>query len=89
MSATEKTGMVTEINPAELSGMTRKVNEGLMVKFINDNLLSGGAALDVRRSIVLYDGDWMFMHALAELPDETMLKRLYAEAGVRYWGIGV
>ena len=81
---------VEEINPqVDLSPMMRETNKGMMVRFINDNLLSGGAALDVRRSVVLYDEYKMFKHAMAELPNELVLKALREQAGVHYWSRGV
>ncbi|OUS97435.1 hypothetical protein [Rhodococcus sp. NCIMB 12038] len=68
--------------------MQRKINKGLMVAFINADLLNR-ANLDVRKSIVLYDADGDFRYALSEMPDETILAKLKTEASVAYWSKGI
>jgi hypothetical protein len=78
---------ITEIDPRDLDPMIRRVNRGLMVKFINDDLLAR-AALDVRTSIVLYDGAEVFAWAVPTLPDVALLARLYASSAIRYWSKG-
>lgn len=68
--------------------MHRELNEGLMIAFINADLLNR-AGLDVRKAIVLYDKDGDFRYALPEMPDETIQSRLMTEAGIAYWSKGV
>ena len=40
--------------------------------------------INVRRSVVLYDADKDFVHAMDEVPDEDLLHRLYEATPVRY-----
>ncbi|MET3959854.1 hypothetical protein ABIE52_006789 [Rhodococcus sp. OAS809] len=68
--------------------MHREMNKGLMVAFINADLLER-AALDVRTSIVLYDADGDFLYAVPELPDEKLMASLEARAGVTFWSKGI
>lgn len=68
--------------------MERKINEGLMVAFINADLVNR-ANLDVRKSIVLYDADGDFRYALSEMPDDSIMSRLKEEAGIAYWSKGI
>lgn len=76
-----------ELNPNELSPMLREFNEGLMVRFINADLIAR-AGLDVKGSIVLYDEDQMFTYATAELPSEDQLQALHEKSGIHYWSKG-
>jgi hypothetical protein len=79
---------VQEIDPNELIPLQREWNRGLAVKFINDHLLDGGASLDVRTSIALYDGDRDFRYLVPQLPDEATLQRLFDQTNVRFWSKG-
>lgn len=80
---------LTEIDPAaELSEMQRLGNRELMVFFINYDLINR-AALDVRKSYVLYDGDKGFMYAVSDLPDDEMMRSLRATTAIRYWSKGI
>ena len=79
---------VTEIRPRDLDPMIRTANRGLMVMFINRNLL-GRADLDVRHSIVFYDEHRMFEAAVATLPEAATLQALYERTAVRYWSRGM
>lgn len=79
---------VTKIEASDLDPMIREVNKGLMVAWINRELLDR-ASHDVRKSIVLLDGDKTFVHAVMELPDEATLQRLYDDTVVEFWSVGV
>lgn len=68
--------------------MVREANRGLMVMFINHNLLER-ANLDVRTSIVFYDDRHMFEYAMAEMPDEDTQRKLLAHTTICYWAKGV
>lgn len=78
---------VTEISVDELPEMQRDVNRGLMVHFINADLLNR-ASLDVQRSIVFYDASKIFAYATDSLPDNATLQRLAATTSVRFWSRG-
>jgi hypothetical protein len=41
------------------------------------------------KAIYLYTADGRFVYALNERPSNRMLRRLYEQAGVLYWSIGV
>ncbi|AAN02103.1 gp49 [Mycobacterium phage Barnyard] len=71
--------------------MHRELNKGLMVRWINGDLIER-ANHDVRKSIVLYDDDQTFVGALPAvlgpvLTDELQDK-LYS-VGVRYYSNGI
>lgn len=68
--------------------MRREMNKGLMVRFINAELLDR-CHLDIRHSFVFYDDAGLFEYALPELPDDAMLQRLYDKTNVRYWTKGI
>jgi len=75
--------------------MRSTVNRGLMVSWINADLIER-ASCDVRRSIVLYDADGMFVHALdAGIGHSYFAEILHTmadgleNAGVTSWSIGV
>jgi len=78
---------VTEIAVTDLSAMQREVNEGLMVHFINNDLVNR-ASLDVRTSIVFYDSDKVFKYATESLPDPETLQRLAESSSIRFWSSG-
>ena len=86
---TTSTPTVLEL-PAALEGdpMRLEINRGLMVRFINADLLNR-ASLDVRHSIVLYDADGLFEYAMAELPAAVVLAELYHRTSVRFWSRGI
>lgn len=84
MSDTAVIEKITTTDP-----MLRTVNRGLMIQWINADLMSR-AGHDIDRSRVFYDADKMF--AFAVLRGETvglkMAEELYTH-GVRYWSEGV
>lgn len=86
MSETATT--VTKIDAADLDPMRREVNHGLMVQFINRELLDR-AHLDVRKSVVLYDDDKLFVAATDNALDEGILQKLFDTTSVRFWSVGV
>ena len=65
-----------------------RCEEKLMVAFINADLPSR-VGLDARKSIVLYDRNFIFNYALDGLPNERILRTLYHQTPVRYWSKGV
>lgn len=79
---------VEQFDPAELDPLRRRANRDLMVAWINADLFNR-AHLDVRKSVVLYDSDKLFEYALADVPDEHMLRQLRELTPVRYWAHGV
>ena len=79
--------MITQLNPRNLGPTVRATNERLMVAFIDADLPSR-VGLDARKSIVLYDQNFLFNYALATLPKRT-LRKLYHQTPVRYWSKGV
>jgi hypothetical protein len=75
--------------PADMRDpMRREINQGLMVRFINNDLLNN-ASLDVRKSIVLYDDAGVFEFAVSNMPNAELLQRLYDGTNVRYWSKGI
>lgn len=71
--------------------MLRQINKGLMVRWINRDLMNR-AANDVRSSMVLYDADRMFVGALPpEVTDAFVAKiaGLLRESGVRFYSRGI
>lgn len=79
---------ITEVDPATLDLLTREANKGLMVAFINADLLKR-ADLDIEDSIVFYDEQMMFEFAVPALPPKPYMDRLYRETPVRYWSRGI
>ena len=71
--------------------MQKEMNKQLMIRFINNNLLSGGASLDVRTSHVYYDEDKDFVYALnRELADfEIDLLTNSGLAPIKFWSKGI
>lgn len=71
--------------------MLREVNQGLMVTWINADLLNR-ANHDVRKSVVLYDEDKMFVAAMpavmGPVPNPGLSAKLY-EVGVRFYSRGI
>ncbi|ORW08071.1 MULTISPECIES: hypothetical protein [Mycolicibacter] len=78
---------IQQLDPQQIDAMRREINHGLMVTFINAELLER-ASLDVGRSVVFYDADHGFLYAVAELPDTGMLQRLYDNTSIRFWSYG-
>lgn len=78
---------VVELDLSEVSPMQREVNKGLMVAWINADLINR-AQHDVRKSIVLYDADKDFVYAVDKVPDDATFQRLH-KAGVRFYSTGV
>ena len=71
--------------------MQKEMNKQLMIRFINNNLLTGGASLDVRKSHVYYDEDKDFVYAvngpLAELEVDLLTNSGYAP--IKFWSKGI
>jgi hypothetical protein len=67
----------------------RATNERLMMAFVQADLPRGRVGLDARKSIVLYDRNYVFNYALDKLPNERTLRKLYRQTPVRYWSKGV
>jgi hypothetical protein len=80
--------LIPELNLDTVDLLVREANRGLMVMFINHNLLER-ANLDVRYSVVFYDDRHMFEYAMAEMPDEETQRKLLDHTTVRYWAKGV
>ena len=78
---------VTKIDPVDLSLLQREMNKSLMVAWINADLLNR-ASCDVRKSVVLYDADKDFVHAIHDEPDEALCQRLFDNTTVRFWSKG-
>ena len=76
--------MITQLNPGNLGPTARATNEKLMAGFIQADL-PRWVGLDTRRSVVLYDGNFVFDYALDALPNERALRALYHQTPVRYW----
>jgi hypothetical protein len=75
--------------------MRSELNRGVMVAWINADLMNR-ADCDVRKSIVLYDADRVFVMALGtSVTPEIFRDRMplvadsMARAGVRYWSVGI
>ena len=86
MSTETKVEEIFSTNP-----MQKNYNKQMMIKFINANLLNGGASLDVRKSHVYYDKDKDFVYAvngpLAEWEMDLLNNNGYAE--IKYFSKGV
>jgi hypothetical protein len=80
--------VIPELDLDTVDLLVREANRGLMVMFINHNLLER-ANLDVRSSVVFFDDRHMFEYAMAEMPDEDMQRKLLAHTTVRFWAKGV
>lgn len=86
--STTTTNLLTEL-PAELRDPMRRIaNRGLMVRFINADLIAR-ASLDVRRSVVLYDADGLFEYAVDTLPAASIQASLIERTAVRHYSIGI
>jgi hypothetical protein len=88
---------LTELHAGnDITDMIRdNLNRGVMVAWINADLLNR-ADCDVRRSVVLYDADRVFVMALGtSVTPEIFRDRMplvadsMARAGVRYWSVGI
>ena len=80
--------MITQLNPRNLAAAVRERNEHLMNALIQADLRRR-VGLDSRTSVVLYDANFVFNYALAAVPDERTLRKLFHETPVRYWSNGV
>ena len=78
----------TQLNPKNLPPRVRERNKGLMTAFIAAHLPSR-VGLDTRKSVVLYDQNFLLSYALDALPNERTLRKLYHQTPVRYWSKGV
>lgn len=82
----------TELEQIESTDpMLREVNRGLMVHWINRDLVNNAWA-DVETSIVLYDEARFFVAALppvmGPVPNEGLTKKLLS-VGVRFYSTGI
>ena len=75
--------------------MRSELNRGLMVSWINADL-ANRADCDIRRSIVLWDQDRVFVMALGTgvTPDifrdrVSLVSDSMARMGIRYWSVGI
>ena len=80
--------MIRRLNPANLPAAVRKANERRMAAFIG-LALRERVGLDTRKSVVLYDQNFVFNFALDGLPNERVMRALYDRTPVRYWSRGV
>jgi hypothetical protein len=80
--------VIRPLNPASLPPAVREANERRMAAFIG-LALRERVGLDKRKSVVLYDQNFVFNFALDELPNERVLRALYDRTPVRYWSRGV
>lgn len=84
---TGDTAAITEIEST--SPMMRQVNTGLMVEWINRSLVSR-SQFDIRKSLVLYDSDMIFVRAVPPaLESQLNLSIALAQQGVRYYSKGI
>lgn len=71
--------------------MQKNMNKELMIRFINNNLLTGGASLDVRKSHVYYDADKDFVYAvngpLADFEIDFLTNS--GLAPIKFWSKGI
>ena len=77
-----------KIGPRRLPSEVRRVNRGLFDMFLGADPY-GRRHLSPRRSVVVYTADGRFGYALNERPSDRTLRKLYEQAGVRYWSRGV
>lgn len=89
--------MLEQLTPGAdiLDALRAQLNRGLMVAWINHDLVNR-ADCDIRKSVVLYDADRVFVMALstavtpAIFADRVHLVATSMSAmGVRYWSVGV
>jgi hypothetical protein len=85
---TDQPTTVVELPATMRDLMRRQLNKGVMVAWINADLLNR-CNNDVRTSIVLYDEAGVFEFAVANMPNENLLQRLYDGTNVRYWSKGI
>lgn len=79
---------VTKIDPVDLSLLQREMNKSLMVAWINADLLNR-AGHDVRKSIVIYDADQLFLTACrVETWEDPSTPSLAYDLGGRFWSKG-
>lgn len=80
---------VKKVDPKEISPMVREINKGLMVRWINADLINR-AYCDVRKSFVFYDADMMFAGlAMTNEPNENGLKLIHQSSKIRFYSKGV
>ena len=92
-----KQASITELPAADnvLDMLRHTLNRGVMVAWINADLVNR-ADCDVRKSIVLYDADRVFVMALGTSVSPALFRErldLVVEsmsaAGIRYYSVGV
>jgi hypothetical protein len=87
---TTETTAPRAVEITETDAMRREVNRGLMVQWINADLLVR-ANHDVRTSVVMYDADRLFMFALpgrVDMTNDDLIDAL-ADNGVRFYSRGI
>jgi len=83
--------MTVQKLPATLATpMHKQANRGLMVHWINADLLNR-CANDVRKSYVFYDSDGLFTYALRldDEPSAEWLQKIYDATPIRYYSKGI
>lgn len=80
--------MIIQLNPRNLAAAVRAAKRAIDGVFIQADL-PRRVGLDTRRSVVLYDGNFVFNYALDALPNERALRALFHRTPVRYWSKGV
>lgn len=81
-----------------LGPLRKQVNRGAMVAWINHDIINR-AGCDIRKSVVLYDAQYVFVMALpADITADVFASRLASlpntvaamhRAGIRYWSRGL
>jgi len=95
---------ITRISNKDIAGVSfyapliKSLNKGLMVQWINAALIER-AGCDIRKSVVMLDGDYTFVMALpASITPAEFQSRLDAQPntvaamhriGIRYWSHGL
>lgn len=89
--------MLEQLTPGAdlMDALRAQINRGLMVAWINHDLINR-ADCDIRKSVVLYDADRVFVMAFstAVTPDifadrVHLVTASMSAMGVRYWSVGV
>ena len=80
---------VQRIDPRRLPPPVRRVNRGLLDRFVGADLYDGPGHLSPWRVFVLYNGDGYFRYALNRRPSRRALRKLHRDTPVRFWSKGV
>lgn len=85
---TQQVTTIVELPPDMRDMMHMTANKGLMVHWLNADLMNR-AHLDVRESYVFYDDAGIFELALSNMLNANALQRLYDHTSIRFWSKGV